>query len=84
MHPLDNPVWEALRGPQRDVAESNGLAARYVPEVSSFGAFPEPPRPDHWDAMVQLIGPGQVVILTGHTGNPPTAGASSTTAQVCR
>ena len=71
MHPLDNPVWEALHGPHRDVAESNGLAARYVPDVSSFGAFPEPPRPDHWDAMGELLGPGQVVILTGHTGSPP-------------
>ena len=49
MHPLDNPVWGALHGPQREVAESDGLAARYLPEVSPFGAFPEPPGPEHWD-----------------------------------
>jgi hypothetical protein len=71
MHPLDNPVWEALHGPQRDVAESNGLAVRYLPEVSRFGAFPEPPGLHHWDAMAQLVGPGQVVILTGLIADPP-------------
>jgi ribosomal protein S18 acetylase RimI-like enzyme len=71
MHPLDNPVWDALHGPQREVAESGGLAARYLPEVSPFGAFPEAPGPEHWDAMAHLAGPGGVVILTGHTGTPP-------------
>ncbi len=71
MHPLDNPVWHALHGPQRDVAESNGLAARCIPEISLFGAFAESPGPDHWDAMASLVGPGHAVILTGHTGDPP-------------
>ena len=71
MDPLDNPVWDALHGTQRAVAESVGPAARYLPEVSPFGAFPEPPGPQHWDAMAELVGPGGVVILTGHTGTPP-------------
>lgn len=71
MHPLDNPVWDALHGPQREVAESGGLAARYLPVVSPFGAFPEPPGPEHWDAMERLVGPGGVVIVTGHTATPP-------------
>jgi ribosomal protein S18 acetylase RimI-like enzyme len=71
MHPLDNPVWDALHGPQREVAETCDLAARYVPEVSPFGAFPGPPGLEHWEAMARLVGPGHVVILTGHTGTPP-------------
>jgi ribosomal protein S18 acetylase RimI-like enzyme len=71
MDPLDNPVWEALQGPQRSVAESGELAGRYVPEVSLFGAFPEPPTPRHWDAMAELVGPGGEVFLTGYTGTPP-------------
>jgi ribosomal protein S18 acetylase RimI-like enzyme len=71
MHPLDNPVWAALHGPHRAVAEAGDLAARYFPEVSPFGGFPEPPGPEHWSAMARLVGPGGVVIVTGHTGNPP-------------
>ena len=71
MHPLDNPVWHALHGPQCHVAELDDLAARYLPEVSRFGAFPEPPGPPHWAAMERLIGPGGVVIVTGYTGSPP-------------
>jgi len=71
MHPLDNPVWDALHGPQRNVSETGDLAARYRPEFSLFGAFPEPPGPEHWRAMADLVGPGGVVIVTGHTGNPP-------------
>lgn len=71
MHPLDNPVWNALCGPQREFAEFGGLAARIIPDVSRFGAFPEPPGPDHWAAMAQLIGPDGAVILIGDTGTPP-------------
>ena len=71
MDPLDNPVWDALHGPQRAVAETGALAARYLPDVSPFGAFPEPPGPPHWDAMADLVGPGGIVIVTGHTGAPP-------------
>ena len=71
MHPLDNPVWDALNGPQRAFAEFGGLAARFILDVSRFGAFPEPPGPDHWAAMAQLIGPGSAVILIGDTGATP-------------
>lgn len=71
MHPLDNPVWNALHGSQNHVAETSELAARYRPEISSFGAFPESPGPEHWRAMAELIGPGGVVIVTGPTGTPP-------------
>jgi len=71
MHPLDNPVWDALNGPQSEVADTRDLAARYRPDISAFGAFPEPPGPEHWRAMAHLVGPGGMVIVTGHTGTPP-------------
>lgn len=71
MHPLDNPVWAAVTGPQRAVAERVGPVARYLPEVSPFAAFAEPPVPDTWRSLEQLIGPGGVAIVTGHTGDPP-------------
>jgi len=68
---LDNPVWSALTGPQRDYAEVVGDIARYQPEVSLFGAFARLPGPRHWTAMAELIGAGGVVITTGPTGPPP-------------
>ena len=71
MHPLDNPVWSSLTGPQQDVAERVGTVARYHTEVSPFGAFEVPPTAGHWRAMEELVGPGGVVIVTGHTGDPP-------------
>ncbi len=71
MHPLDNPVWSSLTGPQQDVAERVGPVARYCAGISPFGAFEDPPGPGHWRAMEELVGPGGVVILTGHTGVPP-------------
>ena len=71
MHPLDNPVWSSLTGPQRDVSQWVGPVARYRTEISPFGAFEEPPTPGHWRAMEELVGPGGVVIVTGHTGDPP-------------
>ena len=70
-HLLDNPVWDALGGPQRAVALRDDLAAHYLPDISSFGAFPEPPEDRHWAAMADLVGPGGRVIVTGPTGTPP-------------
>ena len=71
MHPLDNPAWSALSGPQRAFAVSDGSVARFDPQVSPFGAFAHDPGPDDWRAMADLIGPGAVVITTACTGTPP-------------
>jgi len=71
VHPLDNPVWAALAGPQRGVAEQGDGVARYTPDVSPFAAFARPPGPDDWSAMAGLVGPGGVAIVTGYTGGPP-------------
>ena len=71
MHPLDNPVWSSLVGPHHQLAEGGDLVARYPPEVSHFGGFPEPPEPRHWEALEELVGPGGVLIVTGHVGDPP-------------
>jgi ribosomal protein S18 acetylase RimI-like enzyme len=58
-------------GPHRELAEPAGLAARYPPEISHFGAFPETPAARHWRALEELVGPGGVVIVTGRVGDPP-------------
>ena len=42
---LDNPVWSAAAGPQRDLGTVTPLAARFDPDVSPFGGFPaRPPK----------------------------------------
>ena len=71
MHPLDNPVWSALTGPQRALAEGSGTVVRFPPGISLFGAFADEPGPADWEAMAGLIGPGGVVITAGPTGAPP-------------
>jgi ribosomal protein S18 acetylase RimI-like enzyme len=69
---LDNPVWAALAGPQRDLGTATPLAARFRPEVAPFAGFPAAPTEAHWRAMAGLVGRGGTVALTGATGEPPT------------
>ena len=38
-HPLDNPVWHALRGPHRGFATGHGLALHYPRQVAVFSAM---------------------------------------------
>ncbi|UQX00212.1 GNAT family N-acetyltransferase [Streptomyces sp. RerS4] len=68
---LDNPVWAALTGPQRDFAESVGLAARYLPEANPFAAVADPEDPRAWADLAKLVGPGREVWLTGLPTPPP-------------
>ncbi len=71
MSELDNPVWGALVGPQRNLGKATDLAARFDPEVSPFGGFSDDPSPEHWWDMAALAGPQGTVALTGITGVPP-------------
>jgi ribosomal protein S18 acetylase RimI-like enzyme len=41
MHPLDNPIWNALGSCQAHFAESYGVLRRFPPEVTPLGGFPE-------------------------------------------
>ena len=71
MPALDNPVWSALTGPQRDLGSSAPLAARFHPDVSPFGAFAEEPTARHWKDLVRLVAPGESVVLVGSPPDPP-------------
>lgn len=69
-HPLDDPVWHALSGPQRHQAEGDGAARRYQPEIAAFAALapPEdgwPPGPEAWAALGAVVGPGGAALLAG-------------------
>jgi ribosomal protein S18 acetylase RimI-like enzyme len=70
-HPLDNAAYESLAGPHRHFAERSGNFLRYPPEVSPFGAFDDGPSRDDWSDVATLVGPGEVVVITGVTGTPP-------------
>ncbi|MCO1659660.1 GNAT family N-acetyltransferase [Pseudonocardia humida] len=67
-HPLDSPLWSALTGPHRELAEVRGAAARYRPEVAPFAAQaggPGTTDPAAWADLSALAGPGGVVVLSG-------------------
>lgn len=63
MHPLDNPVWHALTGPQQTVAEHTENASRYRPDVAPFAAVADEPQSATWDDLRDLVGPGAVAVL---------------------
>ncbi len=41
-HPLDNPIWHALTGPQANLAIGSGQARQYPRDVTPFAAIAEP------------------------------------------
>lgn len=70
MHPLDNPVWHALTGPQATLAEGGDLARRYDPALAAFAGLPDDPTPAAWAALHALVGPGGGAVLV-RTIDPP-------------
>src|SRR6478736_4138241 len=69
---LDNPVWHALSGPQATVAERNGGALRFDPELAPFAALADDATQADWDAMRALVGPGGLAVVVRDSIDPPT------------
>ena len=57
-HPLDNPVWAALLGPQAHLAQRHGQAVRYPADVSPFAGLADEPGEAAWRDAAALAGPG--------------------------
>lgn len=57
MHPLDNPFWHALGGPQQSWNEETGLARRYQRDVAPFAALHDTSE-RAWADLGKLLGPG--------------------------
>ena len=74
MSELDNPVWGALTGPQRNMGTSTRLAARFDPAVSPFGAMADVPTDAHWADLADVAGPGGQLALVVPEGTDPTPG----------
>ena len=54
IHPLDNPVWHALRGPHARFAVRRGLALHYQRDVAAFSAFDASSAQAYADLAVDL------------------------------
>src|SRR5690349_5437528 len=59
---LDNAVWHSLAGAHESFAERNGLAARYDPDVSVFGAIGDD-SDAAWRDLASVVGPSGVAVL---------------------
>ena len=58
MNPLDRPVWASLTGAHAHLAQGNGKARRYRPEVNAFVAGLDE-EPETLAAMAALVEPGE-------------------------
>lgn len=68
MHPLDNPIWNALSTRQTHFAEvqgTEGPARKFPAEVTTLAAFDEPTR-ESLEALAQLLQPKEIVALFLH------------------
>ncbi|MEO5841956.1 MAG: GNAT family N-acetyltransferase [Acidimicrobiales bacterium] len=70
---LDNPVWHSLTTTHAPLAEGDGPARRFRPDVAGFVGI-ERDHPDAWQALAKILGPAQTVTLalTLHEGPPST------------
>jgi len=71
LHPLDNPVWHALTGPQATVAEGGAHARRYHPAIAPFAALPDELSAAAWDELRSLVSPSDFVALPRANLAPP-------------
>ncbi|MFJ2091271.1 GNAT family N-acetyltransferase [Streptomyces sp. NPDC087901] len=71
VHPLDDPVGAALRGPHAHFAERRGRILRYQPEVAPWVALPDRPEAADWADAAALAGPGGAVTITAFREPPP-------------
>jgi len=61
---LDNPVWASLTGVHAPLAQVNGLARRFEPDVSPFVALADVADPRAWADLAALLGPGVTTVIT--------------------
>src|SRR5437899_4209302 len=62
-HLLDNIGWNAIAGPQSNLAQRNGLAGRYDLDVAPFSAIADPASDQAWADLAELAGPAHPAVL---------------------
>jgi predicted GNAT family acetyltransferase len=71
MHPLDNPIWQALISTHAHFAEVRNCARKFPPEVSVLAGFAEP-TPENYDSLASLVPADErVVLFLQQPPNPP-------------
>jgi ribosomal protein S18 acetylase RimI-like enzyme len=71
LHPLDNPVFASLTGPQAGFAIRRGNVLFYPADVSPFLVLPPDPSVADWADVAAAVGPGGIVPLAGVDVPPP-------------
>jgi predicted GNAT family acetyltransferase len=61
-HPLDNPIWSALKTEQAHLSYGNGLARRFPAEISPLTGI-EAPTPEALGALARMTLAGELTIL---------------------
>jgi ribosomal protein S18 acetylase RimI-like enzyme len=79
-HPLDNPVWHALVGPQAEMAVGDGKARHYPRAIAPFSAISEAAPDAYADLAVELPS-GLEARLFRPSEEPPPAGWSVVSAR---
>lgn len=78
MNALDRPIWHALNTRHAHLAEGDGRARRYRPDISVFGCAASDSREDA-EALGRLLPPGQSMVLLQATEAPHPSGLTITT-----
>ncbi len=68
---LDNAAWHALTGAHARFAEGGDLVRRYQPDVAPFVAVRTWDDPQVWDALIDLVGHGAEIGLSGEVPDFP-------------
>ncbi|HKP07491.1 MAG TPA: GNAT family N-acetyltransferase [Microbacterium sp.] len=68
---LDNAPWHSLIGPHASFAIGDDLVRRYPEDVAPFVAVRSWDEPGVWQALVDLVGPGAEIGLSGYDGEVP-------------
>jgi ribosomal protein S18 acetylase RimI-like enzyme len=62
MHPLDNPIWQALSTTHAGFAQTCNSARKFPREVSVLAGFSEP-TPENYASLASLLNPGETIGL---------------------
>ncbi|MFB7886363.1 GNAT family N-acetyltransferase [Microbacterium sp. NPDC056057] len=68
---LDNAPWHSLTGPHASFAIGDDLVRRYPEDVAPFVAVRSWDEPEVWQALVDLVGRGAEIGLSGYEGDVP-------------
>lgn len=76
MNPLDRPVWASLTGAHAHLAQGEGRARRYRPDVNAFVAGPDE-EPETLAAMAALVKPREAAFVVQAAPIPDLPGLSA-------